>query len=63
MEKTKISKIILIAIIWILVNFGLLLLTDRLTDSWLKQRGLDYCQCQNDQYLPTDYCWGVCEYY
>ena len=56
MEKTKISKIIII-LIGIVIIYGSLFLIA----NWLdKEIG---CHCQYDIYLPTDYCWGHCYYF
>jgi len=56
MEKTKITKIIMI-IIGVIIIYGIL----PLIGNWLlKNNG---CYCQYDIYLPTDYCWGICEFY
>ena len=60
MEKREIGKIILIAVGWILVNYFLLLFVAHSSETWLKQKGLDKCDCRYDIYLPTDYCWGLC---
>lgn len=60
MAETKISKIILIILAWILTSVGLLLVADKLSDNYVKEKGLDKCYCQYDVYLPTDYCWGYC---
>ena len=60
MDKREISKIILIAIGWLLLNFGLVLLATKIADNYSKQKGLDKCYCKYDIYLPTDVCWKVC---
>jgi len=56
MEKTKISKIIIILIGIVIIYSSLFLIVN-----WLDKTS--ECYCQYDIYLPTDYCWGYCHYF
>ena len=52
--KEKIIRIIIIIIGVAVIYGGIFLIMN-----WASN---DNCYCQYNQYLPTDYCWGVCEF-